>query len=124
MTHKAEIIQSRLGGFGGSDARMFLKVGRKGIESLSETDKKRLAVMMGQIPYQETFTTKHMMAGNEFEAWLFENKFTKEHNYKSNERIYSDKKYNNFIIFAHPDFARYFKSRLFVIEFTCKLILK
>ena len=54
MTHKTEIITSRKGGFGGSDAKMFLKVGKNGIESLSETDKMRIAVALGQIPYKET----------------------------------------------------------------------
>ena len=102
MTHKAEIIQSRLGGFGGSDAKMFLKVGRKGIESLSETDKKRIAVALGQIPYQETFTSKAMEAGNEFEESLKNSYYRK---LESNPRIVSRRKYKNFIIFAHPDFV-------------------
>ena len=115
MTHKTKIISSRSIGLGGSDARMVLKVGRKGIESLSETDKKRLAVALEQIPYQETFTTKHMMAGNEFEAWLFENEFTSEL-YESNKRIYAKEKYKNFQIFAHPDFIRNDKGGFLVIE--------
>ena len=105
MTHKAEIIQSRLGGFGGSDAKMFLKVGRKGIESLSETDKKRIAVALGQIPYQETFTSKAMEAGNEFEAWIAKTVY-KEPEWINNKRLESENiKPKNFKVFAHSDFV-------------------
>ena len=102
MTHKTEIITSRKGGFGGSDAKMFLKVGKNGIESLSETDKMRIAVALGQIPYKETFTTKSMQAGNEFEEWIGKHVLT---DYESNPRICAKEKYRNFSIFAHPDFV-------------------
>lgn len=102
MTHKTEIITSRKGGFGGSDAKMFLKVGKNGIESLSETDKMRIAVALGQIPYKETFTTKAMQAGNEFEEWIGKHVLT---DYESNPRICAKEKYRNFSIFAHPDFV-------------------
>lgn len=102
MTHKTDIITSRKGGFGGSDAKMFLKVGKSGIESLSETDKMRIAVALGQIPYKETFTTKAMQAGNEFEEALANSYYRK---LESNPRIASRRKYKNFIIFAHPDFV-------------------
>ena len=101
MTHKSKIISSRSIGLGGSDARMVLKVGRKGIESLSETDKKRIAVALGQIPYQETFTTKAMEAGNEFEDNLAK---TKLKNFESNPKLRGTRKYKNFEVFAHPDF--------------------
>ncbi len=102
MTHKTEIVATRKGGFGGSDAKMFLKVGKNGIESLSETDRMRIAVAMGQIPYKETFTTKAMQAGNDFEDWIGNNVLTY---YESNPRIYAKEKYRNFDIFAHPDFV-------------------
>ena len=121
MTHKSKIISSRSIGLGGSDARMVLKVGRKGIDSLSETDKKRLAVMMGQIPYQETFTTKQMSAGNDFEAWIAETVY-KEPEWINNKRLESENiKLKNFKVFAHSDFinnnnivieAKYTKSDL------------
>ena len=103
MTHKTEIITSRKGGFGGSDAKMFLKVGKSGIESLSETDKMRIAVALGQIPYRETFTTKAMQAGNDFEEWIGKSVLT---DYESNPRIYAKEKYRNFEIFAHPDYVK------------------
>ena len=62
----------------------------------------RIAVALGQIPYKETFTTKAMQAGNEFEDWIGKNVLT---DYESNPRIYAKEKYRNFSIFAHPDFV-------------------
>jgi len=45
--HAEEIKTSRVGGLGGSDAAMVLKIGRNGLHSLSNTDVKRLRVMLG-----------------------------------------------------------------------------
>lgn len=102
---KDEIIKSRVGGFGGSDTKMFYKVGVKGIESLSNTDKKRIAVAMGQIPYEETFTSQAMEAGNEFEAWLAENVYKESYSWKNNKRLDAPSETRNFTLFAHADFC-------------------
>lgn len=45
--HAEEIKTSRIGGLGGSDATMVLKIGRYGLQALSNTDVKRLRVMLG-----------------------------------------------------------------------------
>ena len=45
--HEEEIKTSRVGGLGGSDAAMVLKIGRNGLQALSNTDVKRLRVMLG-----------------------------------------------------------------------------
>ena len=45
--HAEEIKTSRVGGLGGSDAAMVLKIGRNGLQALSNTDVKRLRVMLG-----------------------------------------------------------------------------
>ena len=45
--HAEEIKTSRVGGLGGSDATMVLKIGRNGLQALSNTDVKRLRVMLG-----------------------------------------------------------------------------
>ena len=120
--HKSKIIKSRAKGLGGSDSRMILKVGRKGIESLSETDKKRLAVALKQIEFEETFTTNAMSEGNNFEDWVSENIYTEKLGWLNNERLESESiKPKNFRIFAHSDFinnnnivieAKYTKSDL------------
>lgn len=46
-SHSEEIKTSRVGGLGGSDAAMVLKIGRNGLQALSNTDVKRLRVMLG-----------------------------------------------------------------------------
>ena len=106
---KQEIIATRKGGFGGSDAKMFYKVGQKGIEALSDTDKRRIAVALGQIEHIETPTTDAMEAGNEFEKWLAENIYLAENVYmeefENNFKIEPKKPLSiNFKIFAHADF--------------------
>ena len=45
--HAEEIKTSRVGGLGGSDATMVLKIGRDGLQAFSNTDVKRLRVMLG-----------------------------------------------------------------------------
>src|SRR5690554_1170801 len=107
---KQEIIESRTGGFGGSDAHIFLKVGKHGINSLTDSDKKRIAVAMGQIEYEPIQTTKAMEAGNQFENFL-ENYFFPEmviNNYTLRGLRYSfegdEFEPENFKIFAHADF--------------------
>lgn len=116
-TNKQEIIKSRVGGFGGSDAKMFYKVGLKGIESLSETDKRRIAVALGQAEFVENFTSEAMDAGNKFEKWLGE-KLNIYENLESNFKIelkeQAKEQQKNFKIFAHADF--YNKNKNSVIE--------
>ena len=101
---KREIVETRKGGFGGSDARMFYKVGLKGLSALSDTDKRRIAVALGQAEYIEIPATEAMEAGNEFEMWL-RSKYSEENGWESNYKLESDFiKPRNFKIFAHADF--------------------
>ena len=103
---KREIVETRKGGFGGSDARMFYKVGLKGLSALSDTDKRRIAVALalGQAEYIEIPATEAMEAGNEFERWL-RSKYSEENGWESNYKLESDFiKPRNFKIFAHADF--------------------
>lgn len=109
---KQEIIATRKGGFGGSDAKMFYKVGQKGIEALSDTDKRRIAVALGQVEYIETLITDAMEAGNEFEKWLADNIHP---SWENNFKMEPEKPLStNFKIFAHADF--YLNKRKTVIE--------
>jgi len=112
MDYKADIVATRMGGFGGSDAKMFYKVGQKGIGALSDTDKRRIAVALGQVEYIEAPTTEAMEAGNQFEAWLAENIHS---SWKNNFRMEPEKQLStNFKVFAHADF--YLNKRKTVIE--------
>ena len=101
LDYKQKIIASRKGGLGGSDAAMVLKIGTKGIESLSESDKKRIAVLTGQIDYKPIPTNAAMQRGNDFESWVHEHIFS---NYENNARIDLANNSYSFNVFAHADF--------------------
>ena len=67
--HTQEIEATRIGGFGGSDAKLFYKIGLKGIESLSNTDKKRIRVAKGIDERKSISDTPAMAKGRAFEDW-------------------------------------------------------
>lgn len=99
VQHNNEIINSRVGGLGGSDASMVAKVGRNGLSSLSNTDLKRLAVMLGQIEYVPFTGNDATKAGHMFEDWL--SVLTPQ--YKREERLEAELT-TKFKTFAHADF--------------------
>lgn len=99
--HQQEIESSRINGFGSSDAKLFYKIGSKGLESLNNTDKRRIAVSKGLIEYKPIQQTKSMLRGHEFEAW-YESTLTGieyEREIKLSKQLA-----NNFDTFFHADF--------------------
>ena len=70
--HQQEIEQSRVGGFGGSDAKMFYKIGLNGLSALSNTDKMRIRVAKGIDEYKPVMQTEAMQKGHDFEDWFAE----------------------------------------------------
>jgi hypothetical protein len=98
---KNEIEQTRLLGFGSSDAKMICSVGKNSI--LNETAKKRIAQLLGIID-KENITTGAMEAGNEIEAAIFNIVAEKFPNAVSNPRYTSTGLvYENFKVFNHID---------------------
>ena len=73
LQHQNEIERTRVGGFGGSDAKMFYKIGLRGLSALSNSDKKRIRVAKGIDEYKPIFQTEAMRKGHEFEDWYWEN---------------------------------------------------
>ena len=66
--HQQEIEATRVGGFGGSDAAMFLRIAKKGgVDGLSNTDLYRIAVAMGIKPYVPVPVTEAMQNGHTFD---------------------------------------------------------
>ncbi len=100
--HKNEIYSTRVGGFGGSDARMFYKIANKGLSSLSNTDKKRIRVAKGIDEYNPIPTTVAMQLGHDFEDW-FDEKIS-IFGYKREVKFYT-KLARNFDTFFHADFS-------------------
>lgn len=101
MTHQQEIEQSRVGGFGGSDAKMFYKIGLKGLSTLSATDKKRIAVAKGLQPYNPIAKTPAMQKGHDFEDWFAKQSFCP---IAQREAKISSPLARNFEVFSHLDF--------------------
>ena len=104
-----EIENTRVGGFGGSDAAMFLRIAKKGgVEGLSNTDLYRIAVAMGIKPYVPVSPTEAMQNGHIFEDSY--EKMLKDSgiNFDREVKIMPHKlQMQNFAIFAHADFILY-----------------
>ena len=100
MTHENEITSSRIGGFGGSDAAMFLKIGGKGIDSLSNTDRKRISVAKGIIKPTQIDGNEAMQRGHDFEDWYHE-RFKNDY---QREAVLSCEIGTKFKTFCHADF--------------------
>ena len=127
--HQMEIETSRVGGFGGSDAAMFLRIAKKGsVEGLSNTDLYRIAVAMGIKPYVPVSPTEAMQNGHIFEdsyeRILKDSGIT---TYEREVKLVAKCQPKNFKIFAHADFLINGKTynkpvKKFVIVHECKFI--
>lgn len=117
--HENEILNSRICGLGGSDAKMVYKVGMNGLASLSETDLHRLAVLKGQTMPNNVPSTPAMEAGHIFEDWVAQldsMKGCSREVYLESEDITG----LSFKVFAHADF--YYDGIGMAIE--CKYVQK
>ena len=105
-----EIETTRVGGFGGSDAALFLRIAKKGgVEGLSNTDLYRIAVAMGIKPYVPVPVTEAMQNGHIFEdSYERMLKDRGDKNFEREVKIMPHKlQMQNFAIFAHADFILY-----------------
>ena len=118
--HQQEIEQSRVGGFGGSDAKMFYKIGLNGLSALSNTDKLRIRVAKGIDEYKPIMQTEAMQKGHDFEDWFAEEMddalkgFIREYRVEPESVLAV-----NFHVFAHADFYNVEDRR--AIELKCVL---
>lgn len=116
--HQQKIEASRVGGFGGSDAKMFYKIGLNGLSALSNTDKLRIRVAKGIDEYKPIPQTEAMQKGHDFEDWFAEEfseemiGFTREHRVESESSLAI-----NFNVFAHADFFNIKKE--WAVELKC-----
>ena len=127
--HQMEIENTRVGGFGGSDAAMFLRIAKKGgVEDLSNTDLYRIAVAMGIKPYAPVSPTEAMQNGHIFEdSYERMLKDSGEKNFEREVKLVAECQPENFRIFAHADFIINGKTynkpvKKFVIVHECKFI--
>lgn len=101
-THEQEIHSTRVGGFGGSDAKLFWKIGQKGLKALTNTDKKRIRVAKGIDEYKPINQTPAMKKGHDFEEWYAKQPFAPIA--EREVKLQADLALN-FDTFAHADFA-------------------
>lgn len=100
QAHQKEIANSRIGCLGGSDAAMVLKVARKGIEALSNTDIKRLRVMLGLDDREDFGGSAATNAGHLFEDYVqvsLSERAKKEYRFDGMQ-------FRNFKVIAHADY--------------------
>ena len=120
-----EIETTRVGGFGGSDAAMFLRIAKKGgVEGLSNTDLYRIAVAMGIKPYVPVPVTEAMNNGHIFEDSYERMLKDSGVNFDREVKLVAECQPKNFKIFAHADFLINGKTciKKFVIVHECKFI--
>ena len=107
IQHQNEIERTRVGGFGGSDAKMFYKIGLRGLSALSNSDKKRIRVAKGIDEYKPIFQTEAMRKGHEFEDWYWENRISNNGNTSYKREMWIARGCAiNFNTFAHADMAK------------------
>lgn len=102
MEHKTEIINTRVGGLGSSDAKMVVGIAERG--TLNYADKERIAVMLG-LAEKRQITSKAIELGNVIEDAVFE-VFQRDFrsNITSNPRYTMDIPSITFRVSNHIDF--------------------
>ena len=100
MRDNEELKRSHANGFGGSDAKMFAKIGTKGIESLSTTEKKRILVALGKMKADDFGGNVYTEAGHLFEDYGAEKLF----GFEREKYIEAEGLAKHFKVFAHADF--------------------
>lgn len=105
QAHQQKIEESRVGGFGGSDAKMFYKIGLNGLSALSNTDKMRIRVAKGIDEYKPIMQTEAMQKGHDFEDWFAKERKKYMSEFAREYRVEPESAFAiNFDIFAHADF--------------------
>ena len=106
-THQNEILSTRVGGLGGSDARLVASIADKGIDNLSATNVRRLATMLDLLPPVTIPVTPAMAAGHLFEDYFSEEciNFGIQETFIREEYLQYQGCLNNFKAFAHADYT-------------------
>lgn len=104
MRDNEELRRSHANGFGGSDAKMFAKIGMKGIESLSTTEKKRILVALGKMEADDFGGNVYTEAGHLFEDYAANEAYSIAHGMEREKYMESEGLAKHFKVFAHADF--------------------
>ena len=104
MRNNEELKRSHANGFGGSDAKMFAKIGMKGIESLSTTEKKRILVALGKMEADDFGGNVYTEAGHLFEDYAANAAYSICKGMEREKYIEGNDFAKHFKVFAHADF--------------------
>ena len=104
MRNNEELKRSHANGFGGSDAKMFAKIGTKGIESLSTTEKKRILVALGKMEADDFGGNVYTEAGHLFEDYCANTTYSIAKGMEREKYIEAKDLAKHFKVFAHADF--------------------
>lgn len=104
MRNNEELKRSHANGFGGSDAKMFAKIGTKGIESLSTTEKKRILVALGKMEADDFGGNVYTEAGHLFEDYAANAAYSICKGMEREKYLEGKGFAKNFKVFAHADF--------------------
>lgn len=104
MRDNEELKRSHANGFGGSDAKMFAKIGTKGIESLSTTEKKRILVALGKMEADDFGGNVYTEAGHLFEDYAANAAYSICKCMEREKYIEAEGLAKHFKVFAHADF--------------------
>lgn len=104
MRDNEELKRSHANGFGGSDAKMFVKIGMKGIESLSTTEKKRILVALGKMEAEDFGGNVYTEAGHLFEDYCANAAYSICKGMEREKYMQIDGLAKHFKVFAHADF--------------------
>ena len=116
-THQNEILSTRVGGLGGTDARLVASIANKGMDNLSATNAMRLSVMLGMTPPVTIPVTPAMAAGHLFEDYYEKcSDFGIAETYIREEYLQYQGGLTNFKAFAHADFTCHYDDDFDVYE--------
>ena len=104
MRNDEELKRSHANGFGGSDAKMFAKIGTKGIESLSTTEKKRILVALGKMEADDFGGNVYTEAGHLFEDYAANAAYSICKGKEREKYMEAEGLAKHFKVFAHADF--------------------
>ena len=106
MRNQDELLKSHAAGFGGSDAKMFAKIGHVGISALSTTEKKRILVALGKMKPETFGGNVYTEAGHLFEDYCANAAYSvcKGMEREKYIELKGSGEPRNFKVFAHADF--------------------
>lgn len=104
MRNQDELLKSHAAGFGGSDAKMFAKIGRFGISALSTTEKKRILVALGKMQPKTFGGNVYTDAGHLFEDYAANEAYSIAKGMEREKYMEAEGLAKCFKVFAHADF--------------------